>query len=180
MILIRLVGGIIDRICALAGALCFSQAPLFMQQYKQQLFGRVEELELQVKVLKDAAQLSGKNLEEYIAKFIQSPDPDFSRQGEIMQNMYVRLVDLKHSLFALSDADLWNKPLSFLHHYNHEVGKATWKYFELGVPMTTEGAVYALFGLGFGFLVFYLLKQFLLTSGRAIKSLLFFKTPKIT
>lgn len=159
--IIRLIGGIVDRLFALGGALALSQAPLFVQQYKQQLMGRVEELNLQIHVLKEAARLSDKTLEQYIAKFVQNADPDFSRQGEIMQGMVVRWTNLNQGLHALNEANLWKKPLAFMHYYNEDVVQATWKHFEIGIPMNVEGAVYGLVGLAIGFFVFSLIKTFL-------------------
>lgn len=157
--LIRMLSGIIDRLFALAGALSFSQTPLFIQQYRQQLFGRVEELNLQIRVLHDAAKLSGKTLEQYIDKFIQNPDIDFSRQGMIMQGLVQRWTELNQSLHALTEADLWKKPLVFIHYYNKDVAEATWRHFELGIPLTVEGGVYALFGMAIGFFTFFVLKS---------------------
>lgn len=67
------IGGLMDRACAVVGAVVFAQAPLFMQQYSQQLIGRTAELKLQVDGMKQAANLSGKTLEQLTQNSWKTP-----------------------------------------------------------------------------------------------------------
>ena len=117
------IGGLSDCVCAVAGALVFLQAPLFIQQYKQQLSGHVSELQLQVEVMRQTAMQSGKTLDQFTNKFIDNSDPDFSRQGEIMKNMVDRWHQLSDAFTALNNASILTKPFAFLSHFNLTIAK---------------------------------------------------------
>lgn len=151
-------GGLLDRICAVVGALAVSQIPLFIQQYKHQLSGHVAELQIQVDAMRQAASHSGKTLEQFIKKFVDSQDGDFSLQGEIMQSMVSRWHSLSDAFFALKDASLFTKPVVFALHFNPAIAKETMDSFVPGIPLSLEGGVYALIGIGVGYFVFYLVK----------------------
>lgn len=154
----KFVGGILDRACAVAGALVVSQVPLFIQQYKQQLSGHVAELQLQVEMVRQAAMASGKTIDQFIKKFVASGDVDFSRQGEIMQQMVQRWHDLADGFNALSQASIVAKPIVFFQHFNVSIAKETVSTFSPGIPLTLEGGVYALIGIGVGYLTFSTIK----------------------
>lgn len=69
--MIKWISSLIDRIFAAVGGVLFSQAPLFMKQYAQQLSGHAAELRFQVDAMKQAASNSGKTLEQFIQKFTE-------------------------------------------------------------------------------------------------------------
>jgi|GEM_PF-1918355 len=147
------------RIFILLGALLFSQLPLFISAYTQQLSGRVAELKLQRDALLRIAQQSGKTLDQYIYKFLNSTDPDFHGQGEWMQATLKRFQAFSESLNSLKLSSPWQKPLIFFKDFNLEVGQATIKEFSAGLPLTLEGAAYAAAGALFGWIVFLALRQ---------------------
>ena len=53
----KFVGGMLDRVLAVLGALLFSQFPAFTLQYTHHLSGRVAELKKQVHLLEQQALL---------------------------------------------------------------------------------------------------------------------------
>lgn len=159
---------IVDRLFVVAGALLFSQTPLFMQSYSHQLQGHVSELNLQIAAMRKVASHSGKSLEQYIGKFLQSPDADFSSQGQLMQGMMDRYNHLSESLLALQNATVWEKPFLFLKNFNTDIAKATWNSYEIGIPLTLEGAAFAALGMGLGYLFFLTLKKLSLTFKNAL------------
>lgn len=148
-----------SRIFIVLGALFFLQLPLFINAYTQQMVGRVAELRLQKEALLKIAQQSGKTLDQYVYKFLNSTDADFHGQGEWMQASLNRLQSLTEALTSLQNATLWQKPFIFLKTINLEIGKATLNHFEPGLPLTLEGALYVLFGAGLGWLVFFAFRQ---------------------
>lgn len=150
-----------SRVFILLGALLFSQLPLFISAYTQQLYGRIAELRLQKEALLKIAGQSGKTLEQYIYKFLSSTDSDFHGQGEWMQSSLTRLQSLTSSLYNLESATLWKKPFIFLKTFNIDIAKATLNHFTVGLPLNLEGALYAVTGALFGWMVFYCLKQLL-------------------
>jgi hypothetical protein len=148
-----------DRAFAVVGAVVFAQAPLFMQQYSQQLIGRTAELKLQVDGMRQAADLSGKTLAQLVQKFMQNPDPDVFRQGELMAGTIARWHSLSESLTAMQESSLWSRPFAFIYHLNFDVFYDTLHQFKVGLPLNMEGGAYALIGVLTGYLVFSLFKK---------------------
>jgi hypothetical protein len=165
--------GLVDRCCAVVGAILFAQVPEFMQQYTQQLIGRTAEIKLQVNALSHSASLSGKSLEQLTQKFLTNSDPDIVRQGETMLFTIERWNHLSSALAAMQDSAVWSRPFSFLFHLNSEVFMSTFQEFKIGLPLNLEGGIYALGGVFLGYFSFACLK-FL---GRKIETLCF-KTSK--
>lgn len=56
--MIKWIGGLIDRIFAVVGALACLQFPLFLQQYQQHLSGHVVELQIQIQAMQRAASVT--------------------------------------------------------------------------------------------------------------------------
>lgn len=144
----------LDRICAVIGALVFSQAPMFMQQYTQQLGGHVAELRLQIEAMTQAADQSGKTLELFIQKFTSNSDLDVMRQGEIMQKMLERYHSLSETYLLLSQSSAFTKPFIFVSDLYGDIAKSTLATFNFGLEFSLEGLIYALIGIFFGYSIF--------------------------
>jgi hypothetical protein len=148
------MGGLIDRIFAVIGAVIFLQAPAFIQQYAQRLAGHVSELRLQVDMMRQAALMSDKSLEQFIQKFTSSGDVDFARQGELMQNMLTRYQDLQSSANALQHASVFSRPFVLLSHLNWDIAKAAITSFHFEISFTLEALIYAVIGIVVGCLIY--------------------------
>lgn len=153
------LGRILDRLFVVFGALLFLQAPIYMQQYQHQLIGRVAELQLQVQAMRRVALASNKTLEQYIQKFLTYPDNDFSQQGSIMSETVARSQKLSEGLLALDRATLLTRPWTFLKYFNYEIGRSTLHNFQLGMPFTEEGLIYALAGMSIGYFLYLALRR---------------------
>ncbi len=148
------IGRWIDRLFAVVGAIVFSQAPLFIQQYTQQLSGHLEELKWQVEAMTLAAEQSGRSLSAFLQKFTASTDVDIARQGAIMESVVNRYQEFQLGFQALLSAAPWSKPFVFLSHFNLSIGKSTLHMYQPGFPFTAEGLIYALIGLVIGWGLF--------------------------
>lgn len=148
---------LIDRCFSVAGAVIFAQAPQFYEQYQQRLEGHLSELKLQMNFMNEAAEQSGKSLQEYIDKFLSSTDVDFSRQGILLQKMSDRYQEMNQSLDSLHDTTPWTRPFVFLSNLEGSVAEGVVENFKIGIPLSLEGLVYALVGVIFGFSIFYLI-----------------------
>lgn len=164
-----MIGSLIDRLFVVAGAFIGSQLPSFIQQYTQRLSGHVEELSRMVNTLRQAAAQSDKTLEQYIAKFISSSDPDFSKQGEFMQSMVVRWQELSISLRQLNETTLWNKSLVFFKGWSSDIVKATFASFQPSLSLTVEGFAYTAIGFFIGYLAYRALKKVITTCWRCVR-----------
>lgn len=148
----------LERVFVVVTALLFLQAPLFMQEYRQQLAGHVGELQLQVDLMQLAATQSGKNLKDYVKKFRQSLDQDFSNQGEIMDNMVTRFQDFSQALNEFDNATVLTRPFVFMWHFHYDIASTTFHAFNIGLPLTYEGGIYALLGIFVGYGIFVVLR----------------------
>ena len=146
------VGGLFDRLCVVAGAFVGSQIPSFITQYTQRLSGHVAELDHLVAGMKKSAALSGKTVESYIGKFTSSSDPDFARQGELMQLLVARWQELSQSLQNLMESTIWTRPFVLASYWNSEVAEGTLAAFQPSITLSIEGLCYT----GAGILVGYL------------------------
>jgi len=149
--MIEWLSKILDRIFAVVGALLFIQFPVFMDQYVMHLAGRVDELQYQVLLMREAATQSGKTLKEFVAKFIENSDLDFSRQGELMQGMVQRLSSFSDSLASLLNANFLTRPFKFLFHLDWAVVKSTFSTYKIGLFLTFESLIYGLIGIVVGY-----------------------------
>ena len=139
---------IVDRVLCVAGAVAFSQAPEFMQQYLQRLGGSLDEARHIVGKYEDAAQQAGKPLADYIAQISASPDTAAAPLGGVMENAVERMNDLAAAQAALQDASVFTRPFAFFANVDAQIAKNTWLAFKPAVPTTVEGLVYALVGIG--------------------------------
>lgn len=143
--MLGIAGNFVDRIFAVMGAFAFSQFPLFMQDYRQQLVGRIAELRLQIQAMQQAA--GDRTLHAYVEKFANSSDPDFSKHGEILQGMLQRYEALQQGYASMAQAAPLVQPFTFATHFQKDVALSTWEHFDFGIPLSVEGGVYALIGI---------------------------------
>lgn len=157
--MIRFISGMVDRVIGVAGAVIFSQAPMFIHQYMQSLSGHVSELKLQIASLREVSVTAGKSLSEYIGKFTGSPDPDFSAQGRWMGELLDRYSNMNTSLTALQDSSVWARPLLFVRHCYLDIAEQTYREFTPGIAFSVEGLAYAAAGMLLFSSLFWLLKS---------------------
>jgi hypothetical protein len=118
------------------------------------LAGRVDELQYQVLLMREAATQSGKTLKEFIAKFSENSDLDFSRQGEIMQGMVQRLASFSETLASLLNANFLTRPFKFLFHLDWSIVKSTFATYKIGLFLTFESLIYGLIGVVVGYYLY--------------------------
>lgn len=139
--------GLLDRVLCVAGAVLFSQAPEFMQQYLQRLGGHLDEARFQLAQFQRAAAQSGLTLERLISQTTANSDPAVARLGGVMTDAVQRADALAQAQDAILHASLWTRPFVFLRHMDSDIARATWTIFRPAVPTTAEGLVYALVGV---------------------------------
>lgn len=155
--MLKIIHYILDRLFVVAGAFIGSQVPAFIQQYSQRLAGHVDELGRTIATLQKAAEHSNKNLDQYIGKFITSSDPDFSKQGEIMQSIVFRWQEITTSYQHLTGSNVWSRPFVFFSEWQPDIVKATLKSFQPSLALSVEGLCYTVAGLFAGYLFYHLI-----------------------
>ncbi len=139
--------GLLDRVLCVFGAVVFSQAPEFMQQYAQRLGGHLDEARRQLRQFQETAQQSGLTLERFIAQTSTNSDTAVAKLGGVMSQSLTRVDTLESAQSALQNASLWSRPFVFLKHLDSSIAQATWSVFKPAVPTTAEGLVYAVCGM---------------------------------
>ena len=148
--MIKILDGLLDRFFAACGGFILSQAPAFMQQYVHRLGGDVSELKLHLATVEKVAAESGKNLDQYIEKFVSNPDVDFHNQGMILKKMADRFQDLSTTLQMMENASIFNKPYVFFSHFQSDIVYETYKNFSFSINLTLESFIYIIIGIAFG------------------------------
>jgi hypothetical protein len=121
------------------------------------LAGHVDELRLQVGLLSESAEISGKTLPQFIQKFTDNPDLDYAMLGNIMLDMVDRYTNLSAGYQALLNSNVFTRPAEFTKYFNWDVAKSTYENFHWGLTLTPEGLVYALVGLYLGVAIYFIL-----------------------
>ncbi|MFI5337717.1 MAG: DUF2937 family protein, partial [Opitutales bacterium] len=146
----RLLGSLdtlIDRALCVAGAVLFSQAPEFFQQYLQRLGGHLDEARRQLAQFRQSAADAGLSLDQLIARTAASTDQAVAPLAHAMREAVARADTLQAAHDSLRDASVWSRPFVFLGHLDPGIARATWAVFRPAVPTTLEGLAYALAGM---------------------------------
>jgi hypothetical protein len=138
---------LLDRALCVAGAVVFSQAPEFMQQYLQRLGGHLDEARRHLEQFKRVAQQSGLSLEKFIAQTNANADAAVAKLGGVMSEAGARVEHLETAQHAIWNASPLSRPFVFMQHVDAEIARATWGVFKPAVPTTVEGVLYALLGM---------------------------------
>ena len=141
---------LLDRILCALGAVLFSQAPEFMQQYLQRLGGRLDEANRQLNEIRSVALRSGISLEE------DSAHVNHKDILELLEHATQRVSFLSHAELVLKEASLLTRPFVFLTHIDWAIFQSTLSVYKPAVPTTLEGLVYALLGMGVFLALYYL------------------------
>lgn len=139
--------GLVDRVLAVAGAVLFSQAPEFFQQYLQRLGGHLDEARRMLAQFERTAGEAGLSLEQFITQTSTNYDPAVARLAQVMTESIERVQHLGTAFTALRDASTWSRPFVFLSDVDTAIARATWTDYKPAVPTTLEGLVYAAAGM---------------------------------
>ena len=138
---------LLDRALCVVGAVVFSQAPEFMQQYLQRLGGHLDEARRQLAQFKSVAAQSGLSLEQFIRQTNANADLAVAKLGGVMTDAAARVEHLETAQAAIHGASPLSRPFVFLRHVDTEIANATWSIYQPAVPTTVEGLLYALLGM---------------------------------
>ncbi len=143
-------GRIANGVAAIGGAGVSSQFPEFYQQYLQRLGGRLDQALVQEARIYEAAQSQGLSVADYVARFLQSSDPVFQTEGQVLQAALTDAASLRESLLALSNAGVLERPVELARHFDSDLVSATFQAFTPALPVSTEGLTYAAIGMLLG------------------------------
>jgi len=128
------------------GAAIASQAPEFMQQYKQRLGGAIDELATVVRHFDDDASAAGMDRASAIERYTRSADSFFVSRGTSMQTTINRWHDMSDHWRAIAGSNPFSRLPVFLSGADKELIARTWNNYKPAIPTTIEGLLYSLAG----------------------------------
>ncbi len=170
---LRLLGGLADRLVAVAGALAMSQFPGFMRHYLQRLGGHVAEAAKSVSDWQQIADNSGcGSLAKLVAQYQASRLPEVIEAGSKCAADITRHAELQASFEALSSASAWSRGWVFLQRCDAEVFAATVRSFVPNVPLDVESLCYAGVGIVLAVALFAAVRVFSVRAARKTVALI--------
>ncbi|HVT34037.1 MAG TPA: DUF2937 family protein [Nevskiaceae bacterium] len=142
---VRFIGGLAERVAAVALALTLAQFPVYYDAYLNTVAGARAEAEARLHELEREAAGVQMSVEAFIAHHEASADPAFAASGRMHRTTlehYRHYSGLEH---AMSAAPVWQKPLVLAQNFEPALHQAT--HFTPAVPLTPEALIYAALGL---------------------------------
>jgi hypothetical protein len=143
---LSIVGGVV-----LATGL--SQFPEYAQQYEQRLGGAVDELRIIVNEFEMSATSFGLTRDEALARYAATGDDFIRGRGTTMAQIISRYETLSASLAEIQGATGWERFTHLPQYLDTDIGARALESYRPAVPVTVEGATYAIAGFMLGYLV---------------------------
>jgi hypothetical protein len=140
----------------------FSQFPEYAQQYEQRLGGAVDELRIIVNEFDTAANAFGLDRNAALARYAAISDDFIRGRGISMAQIISRYETLSATLADIQGATGWERFNHLPKYFDSDVGRRALESYRPAIPVTVEGAVYAVAGFMLGYLVMSGLVRFLL------------------
>ncbi len=147
------------------GAMVGSQAPEFMQQYKQRLGGAIDELAQVVRHFDNDANAAGMDRASAIERYTQSGDSFFVNRGASMQQTIDRWYDMSDHWRAMTRSNMFSRVPVFISGADSQLLRKTWEAYRPAIPTTVEGFAYS----GTGFLISHLIFGSILSLFKGIR-----------
>ena len=132
-------------------AVVFSQAPEFVQQYRQRLGGAVDELRRAIALLDAAAAAQSLSREAGIARLRTNPDPLVQARAADVQGDVERERRLAAQDEAFSTAGPVDRYWVFVARFDREIAGRAYAIYQPAVPVTAAGFVATALGFVAGY-----------------------------
>ncbi len=128
---------------AAAAGVTASQAPEYAQQYRQRLGGALDELRAVIKDFDHDAQAHGLSRDDALSTYDRSVEAFLKARGLSMRQSLRRLDRLEEQTAAFAEQPVILWPLLVARDPDPRLSEGTWNDFRPGVPVTSDGFVYA-------------------------------------
>lgn len=136
----------------LLSAVATSQAPEFLQQYRQRIGGALDGLRPIVTSLDQQAKSLGLKREEFVALLVKAPNPLWRQQSEVMAQAAHRYDRLLRTHEGWPQFGMFARLHSLVTDRDEELAQNTWNEFVPALPVSQEGALSAALGFVLGLL----------------------------
>ena len=141
--LVRAIGGLLDRAVLLLGTTLGACVPGFVVQYRQRVGGRLDQVELDLAPFREIArQQHGGSLDALIQHHLQSVDATFHAEGSAIQAMGNAEASLRNMMEALQGSVL-HQLAWLIPHYDRGIGRATWQSYVPSINLEASSIVVA-------------------------------------
>lgn len=137
----------------IAGGVVTSQAPEFVQQYRQRLGGALQELQALVEDFDADARRSDLSRAEALAAYRASADEFLRDRGVSIGRTISRYESLQRQSARFASWPDAAQPALLVGESDPELIAGAWSDFRPGVPVTVSGAIWAAIGFLIGLLV---------------------------
>lgn len=135
--------GLLDRLVLLAATLAGGCIPGFIQQYRQRVGGRLDQVQIDLAPFEEIARrYHGGDMEALVRHHLASADPTFHAEGEALQAMLASLSRLQAMAEGLAGT-LWRQIGFLLRHYDANIGAATWRDHVPTFSLQPDGLIVA-------------------------------------
>ena len=138
---------IINIVGSVALGVTLSQVPEFSQQYHQRLGGAVDELRAVTQEFNAAAEKAGLSQEEALQSFDTSRDEFLAQRGTDMRATFERYERLSMHLAGIENAGPFEELVPMIKYIDPQLAQNTYQDYEVAVPITIAGFIYAGAGL---------------------------------
>lgn len=119
--------GLLDRLVLIAGTIAGGCIPGFIQQYRQRVGGRLDQVQADLAPFQEIARrFHDGDMDKLVRHHLASTDPSFHAEGQALQSMMDALTRLQAMVEGLSGS-VWQQVGYLLRHYDGEIGAATWR-----------------------------------------------------
>lgn len=144
--MIRLLGGLLDRLLLLGGVLLCGLLPGYLQAYRQRLAGRLQQAELDLAPWQAIAdRFHQGELDRLLQHHRASADATFQAEATALQQLIEQRAWLRVAVESLQ-GDLWQQLFGLLRHFDRSDAAATWALYSPSFPLDPEGLSIALGG----------------------------------
>jgi hypothetical protein len=138
-----LLRGLLDRLVLLAGTIAGGCVPGFIQQYRQRVGGRLDQVQLDLAPFRQIAErFHDGDMNRLVQHHLASTDPSFHAEGQALQAMLDSFARLSAMAEGLSGS-LWAQIGYLLRHFDADIGAATWRDHVPVFSMNPDGLVVA-------------------------------------
>lgn len=173
-----MVQAFLKRINAIAAVTAFALAALvgsqiseFMQQYTQNMAGRLAEAQRAVDGIIHRADSADMPVYEYLDEFTSAKNPVFQQEGVALRATIDRASGLQEAYRAITNAGMLEKPFIFALHVNGSIAGDVFRHFKPAVPVDTASLLYAATTGFFGVVLYELAKLLGLVPVRMVRRL---------
>jgi hypothetical protein len=151
--LLRFVRGLFDRVLLVAAVIVGGLVPGYIAQYRQRLGGRLDQAQLDLEPWqKIANQFHQGDLDKLIRYHLNSTDPTFHSEGEVIRALVNTVHQLQVAVHAMQGS-LIEQTRYLLFHADPALARATLADWVPTFALSVEGI---LFALGFALLLWLL------------------------